>query len=110
MSTTATIPITIEPEAQARINELGMQREFEQMLEHTLRTIPDLRAIGVTPAYDYEEGGEPRITIDAYRPDPGPGKYDPTDQQWGEWQMRAFPPEVFQHFLLMSFYEPSNGR
>ncbi len=33
MIETATVPVTIEPKATERIAELGMQTEFEQMLE-----------------------------------------------------------------------------
>ena len=33
MSTTTNIPITVTPEAAAYVAELGLQKEFEQMLE-----------------------------------------------------------------------------
>lgn len=37
---TASVPITITPEAAARVAKLGMQAELERMLEHTRQTVP----------------------------------------------------------------------
>ena len=48
MATTATIPVNVSAEAAARIAELGMQREFEEMIEHAKQTaarIPGLRYV-----------------------------------------------------------------
>ena len=35
MSAPATVPVTITPEAAARVAELGLQAELERMVEHT---------------------------------------------------------------------------
>ncbi len=37
-----TFPVSITPEAAARVAELGMQAELERMLEHTRQTVPGL--------------------------------------------------------------------
>jgi hypothetical protein len=105
MATMSTIPITVEPEAAARIDELGMRREFEEMLEQARAIMPDTRAIEVALESDPEElDPEPRIVITPFRPDPA-ADYDPLDGQWGHWFVRTFSPDVCRHFVLLSCYE-----
>jgi hypothetical protein len=101
MATITTIPITVAPEAAARVTALGMQREFEAMLAHTRQRVSGLRAIEVTLDVGPDAIDDPAVIIFAHRDDPGPGD-DPTDRVWGEWQTQAFPPEVWQHFTLLS--------
>ncbi len=103
------VPVTVTDGAAAHIAALGMQREFEQMIEYTRLTVPDLERIEVIldggPC-----GNDPGILIWAHRPDPGPGD-DPTDRNWGGWQIGAFPPEVWKNFTMLSAYEtPADGR
>src|SRR5438876_596829 len=104
-----TVPVTITPEAAARVAELGMQRELEQMIEHTKQTVPGLHAITVIlePCYDtrHEEG----ITIQALVDDPHL-EYDPTEMDWGGWQVDTFPPEVCEHFLMTTTYRTADER
>jgi hypothetical protein len=108
MSTITSIPIKVTPEAATRISELGMQRELEIMIEHTCQTIPGLRAVEVQLALPYDTGGEPRIVIEAQRPDPG-REYDPTDIKWAAWMHQAFPRQTSESFLLMSVYETGHA-
>jgi len=100
---TATVPITISPEAAARVAELGMKAELERMLEHTRQTVPGLRAIDVQLALPYDTGDATSILIESTMDDPHL-EYDPTDTDWGKWQVRTFPPEVCRHFVMMSVY------
>jgi hypothetical protein len=102
MAANTTTPITVSEEAKARITELGMQREFEQMLEHTLQSVPGLRAIRVELAYDPDRREDPGITIWSVRPDPAEGEYDPVDDEWGQWKIDHFPPEVCLNFVMLS--------
>lgn len=107
---TLTIPITVAPDAANRIAELGLDSEFEQMLEHTRQSVVGLRAITVTLECDPELREEPGIVIWSYRDDPGPGD-DPTDRLWGEWKVEKFPPKVCQHVCMLTIYgAPANGR
>jgi hypothetical protein len=99
-----TVPLTVTPEAAARVAELGRQREFEQMLEHARQTIPNLRSLRVTLEPQYDTGEEDRVVIWATIPDPG-GVYDPTEAQYGRWFVTTFPPEVCQHFVLLTPFE-----
>jgi hypothetical protein len=103
------IPVTVTPEAAARIAELGMQAEFEQMLANTLRTVPDLVRIKVEREEPYDTGGEPAIGIWTYTDRP----YAPEDRSWrdwDEWAIRTFPPRVLEHFSLLPVYLPSHAR
>jgi hypothetical protein len=104
MSATTTVPVTITPEAAARVAELGMQKEFDQMLEHTRQVVPGLRAIKVELALPYDTGSEPGITIEAYRSDPWVPN-DPTEWNWGRWKIETFPPEVCEHFVMMTLFD-----
>ena len=47
MNTLADIPVTVSPEAAARVAELGMQAEFDQLLEKARRTLAGLRRMNV---------------------------------------------------------------
>ena len=107
MASTATIPTTVSPEAEAFIAGLGFQAEFEAMLDHTRLAIADLRAIEVY-LDDVPGTIPPGIVIDAHRGEPWVGD-DPTNRDWGRWLVETFPPEVCQHFVLLSLW-PADGR
>jgi hypothetical protein len=104
---TTTVPVTVEPEAAARVAELGMQAELERMLEHTRQTVPGLRAIEVQLALPYDTGDETSIIIQATMEDPHL-EDDPTDTEWDKWQVRTFPPDVCRYFVLISVYGPAH--
>src|SRR4051794_40335597 len=97
VSGSITIPVTVTPEAAARLAELGMQPQLEQMLEHTRQTILRLKRLQVELAEPYDTGSEPGITIWGYCDQPYlPG--DLSRRAWGNWKVTTFPPEVCQHF------------
>ena len=109
MNTGTDVPLTVTDEAGGLIARLGMQRQFEQMIEHTRQTVPGLKSIEVVADFG-PCGDDPGIIIWSHRPDPGPGD-DRTDRKWGEWQISEFPPEVWSHFSMLSAYEaPADGR
>jgi hypothetical protein len=110
MATTANVPITITPEAATRVAALGMQREFEQMLEHARQTIPGLRALTATLTFDPEEEVEPRVLMLATVPEPKRPEEDETEWEFGRWQIDTFLPAVSSQFLLMTEYEAPHGR
>src|SRR5205807_2017132 len=59
MNASTNVPTIVPPEAAARIAELGMQPEFERMLEHIRRSVPDLRRIEVEVSWPYDTGTDP---------------------------------------------------
>ncbi len=97
---TSTIPVTVEPEAAELVAELGMQAEFERMLDQARQTIPGLRRIVVEFAPPYDTGPDPGVLIMAYR---DPSFRRPDDSAWDQysrWKTTTFHPDVFRHFTL----------
>jgi hypothetical protein len=109
MSATTEVPLTIQPDAAARVAELGLQREFDEMIEQARRMIPDLRRIEVTLAWppDYED--DPRVIIAPIVPNRGVS-YLPAEQQYVAWELATYSPDVLRHILLMIGYEEVNER
>ncbi len=109
MSATA-IPVTIAEDAAARVAELGMRREFEQMIEHAKQVMPGLREIRVTlerdPVYPSED---PAVLILAHRDEPSDPTADRTDWDFSGWKVRTFPPEVTTRFVVMSAFGGPDG-
>ena len=65
MSTVTTIPVTITPDAEARVVELGMRSDLEHMLDHAREVIPGLRRLNVEFWEPEDFIDDPRITIEA---------------------------------------------
>jgi hypothetical protein len=108
MSAAATVPVTITPEAAARVAELGMQAELERMVEHTRQSVPGLRRIEVTLTPPYGERPSSGINIEAYTDRPFI-EGDRTWSDWGRWKVTTFPPEVCEHFVLMLYNGPDDA-
>jgi hypothetical protein len=108
MTTPTTVPLTITPDAAAYIAELGLQAQFEEMLEHARQTIPGMHSLDVElqPAYDMEF---PCILILPTVDEPGV-EYDPTEMKYATWKRESFPYEVSQHFTLLLIYRPADAR
>ena len=96
----STVPVTITPDAAARVAELGMQAELEQMIEHTRQIVPGLQSLEVVLVERYDLGGEPGITIRALTTLFPPER---VEDQWGSWQVRAFPGRVCEHFAMLTY-------
>ena len=100
MSASTDIPLTITAEAAARIAGLGMQKEFEQMIEHVREVVPALAAIEVTIAECYDTRDEPGVSIEAYSDqvfEPG----DNTSEKVSRWAVDNFPPQVLEHLCIL---------
>jgi hypothetical protein len=109
MSTAVTVPISITPEAQARVEELGMQQELTTLLGHTRQAVADLGFIEVTRYDDPEGEDEPRVVITAWRNSPW-SLDDPTWDEWVSWYVRAFPGEVCCQFGFSVRYGNEHDR
>jgi len=103
MSLPTTIPVTITPEAAARVAELGMQKELDQMIAHTRQAVPGLQRLDVVLDPPYDTGDEPYLTIWATIDQPLVPS-DKTSSDWGRWKVTTFPPEVCQHFAMLIQY------
>jgi hypothetical protein len=105
------IPVVIRPEAAARIEQLGIQREVEQMLEHTRQSVPGLESIEVEAWDDEFEPGQPHLSIVGWRPgcSSSGADFDP-ETEWGSWFVRAFQPEVVRWFSFYICYRNEHAR
>ena len=99
-SSSVHVPVTIRPDAAARIAELGMQTEMQQMIEYALQVVPELIAIEVEVAERYDTGGEPGVSIVAYS-DRAFMPEDNTSWEIRGWAVTTFPPQVLQHLCIL---------
>src|SRR5207249_5763222 len=103
MAAVTIVPITVEPDAAARVTELGMQAELQQMIDHTRQVVPDLQEIRVVLEPPYDTGDEPYLTIYSTRRG-GYNGGDPTQREWGRWLVTNFTPDVCRHFAMLMIY------
>jgi hypothetical protein len=107
MSTTATVPVTISPEARSFINQVGQRAEFERMLDRARNTVPSLTGIEVV-LDDETEQIPAGVVLWAHREDTG-AVTEPTHRSWIDWMAETFPAEVCMNFTLLSVYH-DHGR
>ncbi len=103
MTSTSAIPVTIAPEATTQVAELGLEKQFRQMLEHIQQTVSGIRTITVNVQPPFDLGGEPCVIFDVLMEKPPLGK-DPTEENFSRWQIDIFPPDVYQHFIMLLAY------
>lgn len=100
MNTSTDAPLTITPEAAARVAELDMQKELEQMIAYVREKVPGLNAVEVTIAECYDTRDEPGVSITAYSDQvflPG----DTTSWDSIGWAVGTFPPQVLEHLCIL---------
>ncbi len=103
MSTTTSIPVVVQPDAAARVTALGRQTELEQMIEHVRQMVLGIRYIEVQLRPSYDLGDDDRVVIEATIDKPHLDD-DRTDRQLIRWQVDTFPPEVLEHFCILTTY------
>jgi hypothetical protein len=108
MSAATTVPVTITPEAAARLAKLGLQAQLEQMVEHTRQTVPDLTRIDITYLDPYGTGMEPGIGIEAMIKRPFYPE-DRIEEKWGRWAIEKFPPQVLEHLTFLLRFEDDHA-
>src|ERR1043166_8449853 len=99
MSASTTLPITIRSDAIERIEELGMQPEFEQILEHARLSVSYLRSIRVTIEPDAEGELDSQVVLWLHR-EAGNWDMDQSETELSRWKVTTFPPEVCVHFVM----------
>src|SRR5438067_8098528 len=99
MTTSATIPVTVNPDAAARIAELGFRAEMDRLIDHARQHLPEVERIEVVLNERYDTGGEPGVTVAAYSRRPF-HQAEPIAWELGRWAVRNFPPEVLEHLHL----------
>jgi hypothetical protein len=108
MRATDTIPVTVEPEAATLVAELGLQAEPEQMIDHARWTITGLQCLNILfmPAYDT---GEERVILQALRDPSSPDLNAWTWDQYSNWKLTTFSPDVYRHFTLSDEFGTNHG-
>jgi hypothetical protein len=102
MSTSTTIPVTVEPEAATLIDALGLEQPLREMIEHSKQAIPSLRRIEVEYGYKVDDPENPTIVIYLMVDPPGhPVDLDrPIRNDLVRWFLRSYPGEVARYFVL----------
>jgi hypothetical protein len=99
MTTSATVPVTVTPEAAARIAQFGFQAEVDRMIDYARQHVPEVQRIEVTLYGRYDDGDEPGLAVEIYSRHP----FDPDEQftrDMDQWVVRTFPPEVLEHVIM----------
>jgi hypothetical protein len=109
MAEPATIPITVTPEAAERIAELGVQAEFQQMVDRALQLVPAVKRIEVVLEPAYDTGDDPYLLIYAFHGGPWESGYA-AGEKWADWKTFAFHPDVHRHFTLWTHPETDHAR
>ena len=109
MGAPSTIPVRIRPEAAALVAELGVQEPFERMLEWIRQNVPGLRSVQVNFGEDYEFGTDHAVIFDVTMDAPHM-QDDRPENAWRDWLIHTFPPQVFQHFTLFTYYAATDAR
>src|SRR4051812_17732859 len=93
MPAALSVPVSVSPEAAARVAELGHGEIFDRMLEQVCRLIPGLVEVVVilVPDYDEDDGGEPGILLMGHV-DAGVGIDNPGHERFSEWKLTTYPP------------------
>jgi hypothetical protein len=108
MSTTTTpVPVIITPEVSAYVAGLGMQTEFDRMLEYTRQNVADLGALHISLVGPYDDGDVPCVVFDAQLSREAPLN-DDTWHRWSDWFLSTFPRKAFGRFQLR-FTPPEPG-
>jgi hypothetical protein len=102
MITSATVPVSITPQAEARLAELGMHAEMERMIEHAREVLPEVARIEVVLNDRYDLGGEPGVVAEVYGKEPCPAN-DGTFWKLAERMVSSFTPQVLEH-LHVSYH------
>ena len=101
MSTLTNIPVTVRPEVEAFVDEIGERKTYERMLEHIPIHFAAVRSIDVTlelPQNDFDPG--PYVQFAVVRGDPG--HFREADAKWNQWVLETFSPTEFECFCLCS--------
>lgn len=96
---TTIVPVTVTPEAGAYLDELGKRPTYVRLLQHIPLHYSGVRGITVTLGYDYEGDRPPQVLFEVARGNPDP--FDRADQAWARWVIAHFPPQEFEHFVVL---------
>jgi hypothetical protein len=99
MATPTAVPVTVTPEAAARIEELGFQQVTDDLLTQARGLLPGLRCLhlSLVPSYDMDD--IPWLVLDCSSDRPRREVRDAL-VAWYTWRAENLPMEVGRHFML----------
>jgi hypothetical protein len=109
MAVQTEIPVVVHPDAAARVAELGLQREMDEMIAQAKKLIPGVRSFEVELFTPYDTGEDTRVTIEATIDPPANPSDDRRDRDWVEWFLET-PPRVREFLHLTTIYGRQHGR
>jgi hypothetical protein len=99
VSRTLSLPVTIDPEAGARIAERGFQQAVDDLLAQALGLLPGLQSLHLVLVPSYEMDDIPWLVLECCS--------DRSEQEardamiaWYTWRAEKLPFEVGRHFML----------
>ena len=99
MSRTLSLPVTVSPEAAARVAELGFQPAVYALVAQAFNILPGLQSIQLVLVPSYEMDDIPWLVFEC--------NGDRREQQsrvdlvnWYTWRAEHLPFEVGRHFML----------
>jgi hypothetical protein len=106
MPASTLVPVTITPEAAARIARLHLQPAVDRMIAYARQHLPEVARIEVILYDRYDLGDEPGLAVEVYSTRP----FDPADRSDNDmvrWLVTEFPPEVLEHVIVC--YRPGTA-
>ena len=97
---TTTIPVDVTPEAAGRIAELGIQAEVDRMIGHAIKTVRGIQQVVITLEPVNEMYEEPWLSGSAYKAHEFWGDENPDVDQFNQWIIDTFSPDVLSRFVL----------
>jgi hypothetical protein len=108
MGSVADVPVNVSPWAAEHITEWGLQREFDQIVEHLKRTIPGLIHIDAMFSPGEDEPHFDQVMLVAGMWDPGI-PHEKAVRDFKAWEA-TLTQEVRDVFPVVFYREPVNGR
>jgi hypothetical protein len=98
--TPTTVNMRVEPEATARIVELGLQAEVDRMIEHAVKTVPGICRVEIRLEDASDAHDEPYLSASAFREFALWSERNPEVDQFRDWKLENFSPDVLWRFNL----------
>jgi hypothetical protein len=99
----------VAPEVDQYLSASGLRDAYEQLFEHALQTVPQLRSIEVTFHPYCGDSCEEFVAFHAFSGAPPDVRHEAADA-WMMWAITRFPYEVNCHFILFVVSEAADAR
>src|SRR5437879_13133025 len=98
--TPTTVPLDVTPEAAERIAERGLQPALDRTIAHAVKTVPGIRRVEISLEGPYDTHYEPYLDATAYRDHALWRERNPEVDQYREWLIHTFSPDVLWQLSL----------